>query len=113
MSGAVLEVTEATFDEVVGVSAVPVVVEFGAPWCPPCRAMEPVLDVVARDTDGRVRVLKIDVDAHPEPARRYEVVSVPTLLVFVDGEIRRRLVGARSPGRLLAEIEEVTGPLNR
>ena len=113
MSSAVLELTPAKFDEVVGVSDVPVVVEFWAQWCPPCRVMTPVLDSVARDSGDRLHVLKVDADAYPELARRYEVVSVPTLLVFVDGELRHRMVGARSRSRLLEEIAEVTGTVTR
>jgi thioredoxin 1 len=113
MTGAVLELTAATFDEVVSVSDVPVVVEFWAEWCPPCKAMAPVLDSLARDTGDRLRILKVDADAYPELARRYEVVSVPTLLVFIEGELMHRMVGARSRSRLLEEIAEVTDSVNR
>ena len=112
MSSAVLELTPATFDEVVSVSDVPVVVEFWAQWCPPCKVMAPVLDLLARDSGERLRVLKVDADAYPDLARRYEVVSVPTLLVFVEGELRHRMVGARSRTRLLEEIAELTASVN-
>jgi thioredoxin 1 len=113
MSSAVLELTDATFDEGVSVSDVPVLVEFWAAWCPPCRVMAPVLDEVARDAGDQLRVLNVDADAYPELARRYEVASVPTLLVFTDGELRHRMVGARSQSRLLEEIGQVTNSLSR
>jgi thioredoxin 1 len=113
MSSAVLELTTATFDEVVSVSDVPVVVEFWAEWCLPCKVMAPVLDSLARDCGDRLRVLKVDADAYPDLAGRYEVVSVPTLLVFIEGELRHRMVGARSRSRLLEEIAELTDPVSR
>ena len=111
MSNAVIELTAVTFDEMVTVADVPVVVEFWAPWCPPCKTMAPVLDVMANDDLDRVRVAKVNADEQPELARRYEVVSVPTLLVFIEGDLRRRLVGARSRAALLNEVAEVSGSL--
>ena len=104
MSGEVLQLTEATFDEEIGASPVPVVVEFWAPWCPPCRAMAPILDSIALDYEDRVRVAKIDVDEHVALARRYDVASVPTVLVFAEGELRGRTVGARSRRQLLEDL---------
>ena len=106
------ELNSATFDEMVGVSDVPVVVEFWAPWCPPCKIMAPVLDAMATDEAARLRVAKVNADEQLELARRFEVVSVPTLLVFVEGELRRRMVGARSRATLLDEIGEVSGWLS-
>jgi thioredoxin 1 len=111
MSSAVAELTDATFDEVVVSSAEPVVVEFWAQWCPPCRTMAPVLESMAADYDGRLRLVKINADEQPDLAGRFEVVSVPTLLVFTDGELRLRMIGARSRAQLLDEIEQAAGPL--
>lgn len=107
MSSTLLEVTEATFDEEIMRSSIPVVAEFWAEWCPPCRAIAPVLHSIATDYDGRLRVFTINVDDHPELARRYQVISIPTILVFSDGELRRQLVGARSRSRLLKDIGDV------
>ncbi len=75
--------------------------------------MAPVLDELARNSGDQLCVRKVDADAYPELARRYEVASVPTLLVFTDGELRHRLVGARSQSRLLEEIGQVTNSLSR
>ena len=111
MSSAVAELTDATFDEVMVSSPEPVVVEFWAQWCPPCRTMAPVLQSLATDYDGRLRLVKINSDEQPDLARRFEVVSVPTLLVFTDGELRLRMIGARSRAQLLDEIEQAAGSL--
>jgi thioredoxin 1 len=112
MSHAVTELTAVTFDETVAVSDVPVVVEFWAPWCPPCKIMAPVLDAMANDDLDRVRVAKVNADQELDLARRYDVVSVPTFLVFVEGELSRRMVGARSRTALLNEVAEVSGSLS-
>jgi thioredoxin 1 len=111
MSSAVAELTEATFDEVIVSSAEPVVVEFWAEWCPPCRTMAPILESMATDYDGSLRLVKINADEQPDLARRFEVVSVPTLLVFADGELRHRMIGARSRVQLLDEIERAAGSI--
>ena len=107
MSTAVLALTESTFDEAIMTSPVPVVVEFWAEWCPPCRTIVPILDAIAVDYSDRLRVFKINSDEHPELARRYEVMSVPTILSFTDGQLRQRMVGARSRARLLEELSEL------
>lgn|ERR1700722_13816229 len=107
VSSEVLSLTEATFDEEVRASQVPVLLEFWAEWCPPCKAIAPVLDELAADYEGRLRVLKVNADEHPELARRYEVASVPTMLVFSDGVVQRRMVGARGRARLLEDMEDL------
>jgi thioredoxin 1 len=110
VSTSVLTLTESTFDEEITVSPVPVVVEFWAQWCPPCQMMAPMLDQLAGDFDTRLRVGKVDVDAHPTLAARYDVVSVPTFLVFTDGQLRRTMVGARSRTQLLDEVGVPVSP---
>ena len=107
MSNAVLELTGSTFDEAIVTSTVPVVVEFWAEWCPPCKQMAPVLDSIAADYSDRLQVFKLNSDEHPELARRYEVMSVPTILSFRDGQLHHRMVGARSRARLLEDLSEL------
>jgi thioredoxin 1 len=111
MSSAVAELTEATFDEEIKTSPLPVVVEFWAEWCPPCKLLAPILDSIAADSVDRLRVYKINTDDHPVLGQRYDVMSVPTILVFTEGNLVRRLIGARSRARLLEELREATEPL--
>jgi thioredoxin 1 len=105
MSSAIHALTDATFDEEVRSSPVPVLVEFWAEWCPPCTMIATLLDSIASDYDGRLRVFKINADEQPELARRYGVMSVPTLLTISDGAVQLKMVGARSRARLLQEID--------
>ena len=100
----VLELTDATFDEVVNAADVPVLVEFSARWCGPCASFAPVLEKVAAEQDGRLVVATLDVDDHPATYRRHDVLALPTVVLFVDGRPRRRLVGARGRQQLLEEI---------
>lgn len=104
MSGSVHQLSDAAFDEEVSTSPVPVLVEFWAEWCQPCTTMAPVLDSIASEYEGRLRVIRINTDEHPDLARRYDVMSVPTTLTISDGAVRRRMVGARSRTGLVQEI---------
>jgi thioredoxin 1 len=103
----VLTVTEATFDAAVLKARLPVLVDFWAGWCPPCRWLEPVLEELAAEEAGRLLVAKVDADANPGLVRRYGTLALPSLLVFVDGVERARIIGARPKGRLLAELAQV------
>ncbi len=107
MSNQVRELTGSTFDEALAASPVPVVVEFWAEWCPPCKLVAPVLDSIAADHADRLQIFKVNSDEHPELARRYEVISVPTILSFSEGHLRQRMVGARSRVRLLEDLREL------
>jgi len=104
---AVLDLTDSTFGEEIAGAAVPVLVEFWAPWCAPCRAMAPVIESLADDLGGSLLVRKINADENPDLARRYDVAAVPTILVFYDGELVRWMTGARSRAQLRAELEHV------
>jgi thioredoxin 1 len=98
--------TDATFDESIGSAGTPLIVDFWAEWCGPCKMIAPVLEEIAKEQVGKVSVAKLNVDDNPEVARRFEVMSIPTLLVFADGEVKRRLVGAKGKAQLLEELSE-------
>lgn len=104
MAGHVQEWDQDTFAREVAAD-VPVLVDFTATWCPPCRAIAPVLEAVAEQEAGRLRVAKVDVDANPDLARQFKVMSLPTLVLFDKGEPVKRMVGSRGRGQLMAEIE--------
>ena len=98
--------TGATFDEEVASSSVPLVVDFWAEWCGPCRMVAPVLESIVAEHAGKIRVAKLNVDDAPDVARRYEIMSIPTLLVFQDGIPKKRLIGAKGKAQLVGELEE-------
>ncbi|MGW7546344.1 thioredoxin family protein [Streptomyces sp. NPDC054770] len=103
----VAEVTDADFAaEVIG-AELPVLVEFTADWCPPCRQMGPVLTALAAQESGRLKVVQLDVDTNPETTNAYKVLSMPTFMLFRDGEPVRSMVGARPKRRLLEELSDV------
>lgn len=101
----ILTVTDADFDEVVIDSSSPVLVDFWAPWCGPCVQMAPVLEEVASELEGRAIVAKINVDDNPMAARKFQISSIPTLLLFRQGEVIRSIVGGRPKAQLLKSIE--------
>lgn len=107
LSNQVVTLTDATFDEEVTSSPDPVLVDFTAPWCHPCKLMEPVLVDVAQIHEGTLRVGKLDIEDNRMVTQRYGVMSFPTLIVFKDGEPALRLVGARGKGQLLEELSRV------
>ncbi|MET7885233.1 thioredoxin domain-containing protein [Streptomyces avermitilis] len=101
------EVTDADFEaEVIGAD-LPVLVEFTADWCPPCRQMGPVLSSLAFEEGDRLKVVQLDVDTNPETTNAYKVLSMPTFMVFQGGEPVKSMVGARPKRRLLEELADV------
>jgi thioredoxin 1 len=97
-------VTDQTFDAEVLQAGSPVVVDFWAPWCGPCRVMEPILDELAVQHQGRVKFTKMNVDDNQETANRFDILSIPTLLVFKGGEVQKKLIGAVPRRRLEDEL---------
>jgi thioredoxin 1 len=93
------EVSDATFAAEVLESEIPVIVEFGAPWCRPCKAIEPALAEIAAGAEGRVRLVRLDIDANLGTPSRYDVLSVPTVILFSGGEVRETLVGPHGKSR--------------
>ncbi len=102
-----LEITDATFDEIVLKSDKPVVVDFWAAWCGPCRMVGPIIDEVSQEYEGKAVVGKVDVDANQEYAAKYGVRNIPTVLVFKDGEIVNRQVGVSPKKTYTDAIEAV------
>lgn len=107
MTQVVQELTGPTIHEEIAASTLPVLVEVGAEWCPPCRVMTPILEVVAGEQADRLRVFTVDADAHPDISVRYAIRSLPTMLVFREGALVGRLVGARPKARLVRELADL------
>ncbi len=106
MAGNLQELTNETFDEEVGAADVPLIVDFWAEWCGPCRMVAPVLEQIASENEGKVRLAKLNVDDAPAVAQRFGIMSIPTLMVFQDGEAKKRIVGAKGKGQLLEDLAE-------
>ena len=101
-----VEVTDATFADDVLKSNKPVVVDFWATWCGPCKMVAPVLDEIAGENREKLTVAKLDIDANPATARDYQVMSIPTMIVFQDGKPVKQIVGAKPKAALLSDLAD-------
>lgn len=106
-SAKTVTVTDATFSDDVLRSKKPVLVDFWADWCGPCKMVAPVLEEIADAHADKLTVAKLDVEANPETARDYQVISLPTMLLFADGEQVKQIVGAKGKAALLRELEDI------
>jgi thioredoxin 1 len=104
MSEKIVTLSDATFDEHVKGSDIPVLVDFWAEWCGPCKMISPVLEEIAEEQAGKIQIGKLNIDDNLEVTRRFDVMSIPTLILFKNGEPEVRLIGAKPKGQLLQEI---------
>jgi thioredoxin 1 len=105
VAASIAELTDATFDEEIAAAAEPLLVDFWAEWCGPCKLISPILEEIAAEHAGKIRIAKLNVDDNMGIARRFEVLSIPTLILFKDGAPQLRVVGAKGKGQLVQELQ--------
>ena len=106
MAESTITLSDTTFDEEINGASTPILVDFWAEWCGPCKMIAPILNEIASEHEGRLTVAKLNVDDAPDIARRFGVMSIPTLILFNDGEPAKRVVGAKPKAALLGELAE-------
>jgi thioredoxin len=104
-SANIVHVTDANFEQEVLKSQQPVLIDFWAPWCGPCKAIAPVIDELATQYVGKLKVVKINVDDNPDTPSRYGVRGIPNLLIIKDGQVKEQIVGAVPKGRLVSAVD--------
>jgi thioredoxin 1 len=105
MSEGIETLSDATFDEHVKSADTPVLVDFWAEWCGPCKMIAPILEEISGEQKGKIEIAKLNIDENLDITRRYEVMSIPTMILFKDGEPQMRIVGARGKAQLLQELQ--------
>jgi len=107
MAGSVIELTDATFDKTIHNSDVPVLVDFWAPWCGPCKMIAPIIEEIAGDYEGKAKVCKLDTDEARDSAMEFGISAIPTIILFKDGQVQKKWVGLTSKKDLAAAIDEL------
>ena len=107
MAGNILDTGEATFDQDVLKSEVPVLVDFWAPWCGPCRMVAPLVEEIANEYAGKLKVAKVNVDDHPSLAMKFGIRGIPTLLLFKNGEVAKQIIGYVPKPVLVEQVDAV------
>ena len=102
---AITEAKTADFEQVVLQSEIPVLVDFWAPWCGPCKALLPIIQKVADEVEGKAKIVKVNIDESPEIAGKYSIMSIPTLLVFVNGAITDQIVGLVQKDKIMDKLK--------
>ncbi len=106
MAGSTVTLDSTTFDEEIQGSAIPVLVDFWAEWCGPCKMIAPILEEIATEQQGKLRIAKLNVDDAPHIAQRFGVMSIPTMIVFNDGQAQKRMIGAKPKAALLNDLAD-------
>ena len=106
MAGSLKEISESEFDQEVVKETLPVLVDFWAPWCGPCKMLGPILEELAAENDSRLKVVKVNVDENPDLAQKYEVMGIPTMFLFKDGQVIDSFTGAMSKAALTEKINK-------
>ena len=107
MAGAVIELTDATFDETVHKSDMPVLVDFWAPWCGPCKMIGPIVEEIAGEYEGKATICRLNTDDARDSAMEFGITAIPTLILFKDGQVQKKWVGLTSKKNLAEAIDEL------
>jgi len=107
MAGTVIELTDVDFDETISGSDVPVLVDFWAPWCGPCKMISPLVEEIAAEYAGKARFCKVNTDEHREAAVEYAITAIPTIILFHRGQVEKKWVGLTNKKNITAGIDEL------